>query len=235
MIRKSVSQFELQHRFVLFPLLACSAIVLAVFITAETRRIIPEISISYWRVAIGAIALCTIAVWWKPGIMLELPVWAKETMRSHPIRALGFIFFAVLSMVQIARLSVHNADPSSPWWILSSNEFWSKHECGTAYFHAVELHERGEKNIYLADHYPVLNRNAQPHTDIKEMRVEDAYQYPPQFLLLPKLLLSISHHYPTLRMIWLSRKVFNLKTISKRMSYVIPRYSSRGCFDNMVT
>jgi len=31
------------------------------------------------------------------------------------------------------------------------------------------------------------------------MKVEDPYQYPPQFLLLPKLMLAMTHHYPTIR------------------------------------
>jgi hypothetical protein len=192
---------RIERQFAVFTLLAPLGIVAVHLTVAMVRRFIPELPFAAWPVTFGAIALAALAA---PRCADRLPDWLDGSARMHRIKAVLFTAAAGLAIVQTARITTHRADPDSSYSILTSNEFWSKHECGTAYFHASELHDHGEKNIYHADHYPVLNRALEPQTGIEGMKVEDAYQYPPQFLLLPKTILAFTTHYPTIRMLWFS-------------------------------
>ena len=207
MERKRMEEIGFERRALFFVLSSCSGIVIGNLLWAITRRYFPTLPEGAWAITFGALALAAVASIKATRVIARLPGRLDGTMRAHPWRAVAFGFCALLAIIQIARITVHTVDQESPWWILTANPFWTQHECGTAYFHAVELHERGETNIYHADHYPVLNRDMEPQTAIQEMKVEDAYQYPPQFLLLPKLLLSITDHYPTLRIIWFTLQI----------------------------
>ena len=202
--RSLKNEKSVERLLIWFTILATVGMVAAHLIVALVRQLIPELSIAAWQITLGAIGLAAVFTLLVPRLSHILPEWLDGSLQAHPVKAALFALLALLTIVQIARLSTHKADPSTSWWILTTEEFWSKHECGTAYFHAVELHDRGEENIYHADHYPVLNRDIEPHTDFEDMRVEDAFQYPPQFLLLPKFLLTITSHYPTIRIIWYS-------------------------------
>jgi hypothetical protein len=204
-IKQSADREKSVERLIIwFTILATVGMVAAHLAMAIVRRTTPELPLAAWPITVGAICLAAAFTLMMPRLSRVLPEWLDGSARSHPVKAALFALLALLAIVQIARLSTHKTDPNTSWWILTTNEFWTKHECGTAYFHAVELHERGEENIYHADHYPVLNRDIEPHTDFEDMKVEDAFQYPPQFLLLPKLLLSTTRHYPAIRIIWYS-------------------------------
>jgi len=211
--RSSNHEKPVERLIIWFTILATVGMVAAHLFAAIVRRLSPELPLAAWPITFGAIGLATVFTLAVPRLSLILPEWLDGSARAHPVRAALFSLLILLTVVQIARLSTHKADPEASWWILTTDEFWSKHECGTAFFHAVELHERGEKNIYHADHYPVLNRDIEPHTDIEGLKVEDAYQYPPQFLLLPKLLLSITRHYPTIRIIWYSLQFIGVAAV----------------------
>ena len=207
MERKRIKAVGFERRAVFFVLSSCFGIVIGNLLWAVARRYFPALPMGTSAITSGALAFAALLAWRSLSMVRRLPTWIDGAMQSHPWRSIGFGVLALLTVVQVARVTIHTVDPDSPWWILTPNPFWSQHECGTAYFHAVELHERGEKNIYHADHYPVLNRDMEPKTAIQEMKVEDAYQYPPQFLLLPKFLLSITDHYPTLRIIWFTLQI----------------------------
>lgn len=196
-----------------FTILAIIGIVAAHLVVALVHNLSPELHLDAWTITLGAIGLAAVFTFMFPRLSHILPEWLDGSARAHPIRATLFSLMALLTIVQIARLSTHKSDPTTSWWILTADEAFTEHECGTAYFHAVELHDRGEQNIYLADHYPILNRNISPHTEIEGLRVEDAYQYPPQFLLLPKLILTITHHYPTIRIIWFSLQFIGIVAV----------------------
>jgi hypothetical protein len=211
--RSSKHQKPVERLIIWFTILATIGMVVAHFVVAIVHRLIPELQLAAWTITLGAIGLAAVFTLMFPRLSHILPEWLDGSAWAHPIRAALFALLALLTIVQIARLSTHKTDPNTSWWILTTDEFWSAHECGTAYFYAVELHDRGEENIYLADHYPILNRDIEPHTDFEDMRVEDAFQYPPQFLLLPKLLLNITHHFPTIRIIWFSLQFIGIAAV----------------------
>ena len=213
-VRRSVKHEKPVERLIIwFTILAITGIVAAHLVAALVHNLSPELHLDAWTINLVAIGLAAVFTFMFPRLPHILPEWLDGSGRAHPVRATLFSLLAFLTIVQIARLSTHKTDPNTSWWILTTNEFWSAHECGTAYFYAVELNDRGEENIYLANHYPILNRNIEPHSNLEGMRVEDAFQYPPQFLLLPKLLLSITHHFPTIRIIWFSLQFFGIAAV----------------------
>ena len=202
-----------ERRAIWFTILATAGMVAVHFVAAIVRRVVPELPFAAWPITIGAIVIAATVSLAVPRLAGVLPEWLDGSARSHPARAALFALIALLAIVQTARISTHKTDPDTSWWILTTNELWTKHECGTAYFHAVELHDRGEKNIYHADHYPALNRDIESLTEFEGMKVEDPYQYPPQFLLLPKLMLATTHHYPTIRIAWFAFQYIGIAAV----------------------
>ncbi len=148
--------------------------------------------------------------WFTAGI---LPARLDGTAQRYPLRAGLIGAIALLMVVQTARMAGNRVHPDQPITILTGNPLVTRHECGTAYFHAVELNDRGVENLYSTEYYPALNREAEPYTDIEGLEVGDAYQYPPQFLLLPKLLLTFTSNYPTLRYIWFALQFLGIGAV----------------------
>jgi len=72
----------------------------------------------------------------------------------------------------------------------------------SAYFYAADLSRQGVENIYDPDLYPVLNPEAANRTTVESLQPEDPYQYPPQFLLVPRLALSLSNDYRHIQAFW---------------------------------
>jgi alpha-1,2-mannosyltransferase len=192
----------MEKKIVCFVLVAAIAMIGVNFMGFILRGFWPDLIPGPWFLTVGSVLAAAVLAWRVPGLSRRMPDWFNGAWHSHRAVSIIVAGLQLVMLVQLARLTVHTVDQEEPWWILTTNEFWTMHECGTSYFHAVELIERGETNIYSPDHYPVLNREMTPHTNIAGMRVEDAYQYPPPFLLLPKLLLSVTRDYATLRVIW---------------------------------
>lgn len=136
----------------------------------------------------------------------RLPRELGHVVRRRPGVALLWALLAVVALVQMGRLATFMTDPSSDWFLTTRLPLWAKHECLPAYFHGAELTLRGE-DPYDPSHYPGLNREAKPVTEVAGMTPEDPYLYPPQFLLLPRLALTLTHDYPTLRLVWFGLQV----------------------------
>lgn len=106
-------------------------------------------------------------------------------------------------IVQTARLSSWVTDPNEEWWIGTDDPVFSKHMCMTAYIYAADLNRQGAENVYDKSHYPGLNPEANVHTTIKNISPEDPYQYPPQFLLLPRLAIAMTDDFEIIKIFWL--------------------------------
>ena len=135
-------------------------------------------------------------------ICRRLPSDLDAFFRGRRLLAFLWLALALSATVQIGRLSTYVTDPHFDWYLTTRHPFWAKHECLPAYLYAAELNQRGEENVYDAAHYPGLSPEARPVTSLEGMTPEDPYQYTPQFLLLPHLFLSLSDHYPTIRLVW---------------------------------
>jgi hypothetical protein len=139
------------------------------------------------------------AVSWIAG---KLPVSLDGVLRRRRALAIAWAVLGLLTVVQTARLSAYMADPSRDWWLTTKNEFWSKHMCMSAYFYAADLNRQGEPNVYRAEHYPGLNPQAESLATVANLSPDDPYQYPPQFLLLPRLAIAVSNDFSVIRTVW---------------------------------
>jgi len=200
----------MERHLVAFTLLGTLGIVVVTLAVVVGCHWLFDSTASAWWTTPIAIAL---ALALTPMASRRMPSWLDGSARRHPVKAVLFGLLAAVAIVQTARITSNRIDPSEPFLILTANEFWARHECGTAYFHACELLDRGEKNIYAAEHYPILNRDLAPETRFEGMRVEDSYQYPPQFLLLPKAILLFTDHYPTIRFVWFAMQFLGIAAV----------------------
>lgn len=125
------------------------------------------------------------------------------SLTRFPVRSILWALLALLMVTQTARLSSWVTDPTEEWWISTSDPFYSQHMCMTAYIYAADLNRQGVDNIYDHSLYPGLNPNAKIHTTIQNFSPDDPYQYPPQFLLLPRIAIALSDDFDIIKIFWL--------------------------------
>ena len=137
-----------------------------------------------WLIAVIAVVGVTIAVWRRPPIVL-----ADE---AAP-RALKWVaaLATIVALIQLGRLTVFMVDPTEvAYSSFPSSSFELRHSCLTAYFCAAEAVDT-QPNVYDPLLY-ALPGNADAPREAKMLgpfRV-DQFEYPPTFLLLPRLLSS---------------------------------------------
>lgn len=134
----------------------------------------------------------------------RLPGSLAGASRRRPVVALLIALVASGVVVQTARLGAYMEDASRAWFLTTDHPLWAKHECMTAYIYAADLDRQGEPNVYDGAHYPGLNPDAAVHTSVANLVPEDPYQYPPQFLLLPRLAIALSNDQHVIRAVWYS-------------------------------
>jgi hypothetical protein len=131
-----------------------------------------------------------------------LPVELDLIAGRRRLLSVVWLLVALASVAQMGRLATWTTDPSYDFVVATRNPFWYRHLCLPAYLYGAELADRGEVNLYDARHYPGTHPDAAPDTKISGMSVEDPYQYPPQFLLLPWVAMQLSKDFNTLRILW---------------------------------
>jgi alpha-1,2-mannosyltransferase len=147
----------------------------------------------------AALAAGLIALWAhrSPSMVLDAaacPRWLKV------VSALATVF----ALVQLARAAVFTVDPSQVGYSFLPTSKWEvEHSCLSAYFVAAEA-SSSTSNVYdnslysMPDDDPAGIRKARM---IGPFRV-DVYEYPPQFLLLPRALRLLTPEFTDLRMLW---------------------------------
>ncbi len=141
----------------------------------------------------------------------RLPVTLDGSLTRRRQRAALWAVATLLAFCQIIRFSAFMADPR----LTLGSAFPPmveavRHMCLGTYVHAADLSRRDDPNVYAADHYPVFrptgsfgHRGGVSSTVANlANHVEDAYEYPPPFLLLPRLGLALSNDFLTLRTAW---------------------------------
>ena len=141
-------------------------------------------------------ALVTVGARW---LTTRLP---RSVDRPRTLAAAAWVLLAVVAVVQTGRLATAMTDHGRGLVLSTDHPFWSKHECIGAYLLAADLSARGEPDVYDPVHYAGLNPDADPDTRLEGVALDDPYQYPPQFLLLPRLALALTDHVPTIRVVW---------------------------------
>ena len=132
----------------------------------------------------------------------RLPQELDTQSSAHPRWTTAWVLLALLAVVQVGRLSTYMTNSESDWFLSTREPFYAKHECLNAYIYGAELDRRGESNVYHANHYPGLNRGAEPVTELTGMAPEDPFQYAPQFLLWPRAAIAITQDYQAIRLVW---------------------------------
>ncbi|MFT3770499.1 MAG: glycosyltransferase family 87 protein [Minicystis sp.] len=141
-----------------------------------------------------------------------LPGAIDGAARRRPVVSGSFALSVLLAFVQIGRLGAFMADPANRWGSVFPSPSATDHMCLSAYVHAADLARRGDPNVYEARHYPIFTdppRAAGEPPPIHDSPVEhlgpwmqDPYEYPPPFLLLPRLALSLTNDFHVLRPAW---------------------------------
>lgn len=150
-----------------------------------------------------AVAAAALAGWvaarWLPRIASAAPV-----PRGRVTAALWGVL-AVVAVVQVGRMSVFMADPLQRYGALAPTaEFAARHSCLSSYVHGAELARRGDANIY-DDRYGYVETGPGPELQpviTTGPLTMDTYEYPPQFLPLPRLMLAISRDFMAIRALW---------------------------------
>jgi hypothetical protein len=147
----------------------------------------------------------------------RLPSELSGFSKRKPVLSFLWLLLAIISLVQIFRLSVFMLDPAKPEYSLfPGNQWLVEHCCLTAYSEGADLALAGQMNIYDLSHY--LEKGAEPvqglipFRKIENFKV-DLYHYPPPFLLLPFMTKAVAGgDFLNLRMIWYALSILTLMT-----------------------
>lgn len=147
---------------------------------------------------VGVVAAAGLFYVFVPRIPAE---WSEYLRGKSRVVFVLLSLSALLVVVAMARLGVFMYDPNLRQFSLTPKiDFMVKHTCLSGYVSAAVLAEQGKENIFNLDNYKSQELDAVlPHVEPLE---RDYYAYPPQFLLLPKAMLSLSRDFYTLRAGW---------------------------------
>jgi len=164
----------------------------------------PLFSIGKWA-ASAIVIVCLLLI---PTIASKLPITLRGGLKRHPILSIVWLLVGIFAVLQIGRLSAFMSDPSRTWGSTVPEPEAIGHQCMSAYVQAADLARRGEPNLYAEKFYPAFSIRG----DSKPMLtspvqglsqyLEDPYQYPPQFLILPRVALALTNHFLTMRTVW---------------------------------
>jgi hypothetical protein len=165
----------------------------------------PFFAISKWM-AIVAITVCFALT---PTVARKLPTSLPGGFKRHPILSIVWLLMGILAVFQMGRLSAFMSDPSRTWGSTVPDPAAIGHQCMSAYVQAADLARRNEPNLYAEKFYPAFNWHSgikapQPGSPVQGLSqyLEDPYQYPPQFLILPRTALALTNHFMKIRTVW---------------------------------
>jgi len=135
--------------------------------------------------------------------------------RRRPVVAALWLVLAVAGAAQTTRLSCFMADPAHRWGsTYPPVDEGVTHACMAAYVQAADLSRRDVDNLYADEYYPAYLGGTLGHSQRMPSPVanlsswlEDPYEYPPPFLLLPRAGLALTNDYLVLRPAWFAIKL----------------------------
>ncbi len=155
--------------------------------------------------SVAAAAVAAVATAVMVGVLLwKRPVVDPDwTGHSRAFAVLSCVA-AVVALAEISRLAVFMVDPSKVWYsTVPSSDFEVRHSCLTAYFVAADV-VRQRPNVYDPSIYAAPDDDPNRARKARMMdgfRV-DAYEYPPPFLLLPRLVAVAAPDFVRMRPLW---------------------------------
>jgi len=176
----------------LFGVLLCAAVVLPA---------LPRLGAIGGAVALLLAAGAAWLVWrWVPEAV-------SGARRRRPVVAALWGLGALLALLQIGRLSAFMAEPDRIWGSAVPDHTIAGHACLSAYVVGADLSRRGTPNLYDERFYPAFAGDAAKLVapgDIRNLAkwMEDPFEYPPPFLLFPRLALFLSDDFLAIRAGW---------------------------------
>ena len=148
--------------------------------------------------AVGVVAFAAMVLLLTPRVPAEWVTFIRGKSRTAVV---FWTLACVLVVLFTARLGAFMLDPHQKQFSLAPPvEFMVKHTCLSGYLSAAALAELDTENLYILSHYkdPAMA----PLMPVVEPLERDFYAYPPQFLLLPKLMFVFSRDFFQLRAGW---------------------------------
>jgi len=155
--------------------------------------------VSVWIAAVMAATLLFLV----PALARRLPPALDGFARRHRVLSVLWCVIALAAVIQTARLSVFiDAPARTEFSILPYDTFWREHSCFSAYIQAADRDRRGDRNVYeLPEATYARYRAAYAPLDV------DDYLYPPTFLPLPRLGLTATSDFFSLRRGWFAIEI----------------------------
>ncbi|MGB0715714.1 MAG: glycosyltransferase family 87 protein [Phycisphaerae bacterium] len=125
-----------------------------------------------------------------------------------------FVVVAVAAMVRVGALGRFMFDVSESAFALETRRpaddeeagfhrfSTARHNCLTAYVVAADLAVRDVSNLYDQRYYRDTQEPTRHHIQIGDQLTIDRFQYPPQFLLIPRSILLFTSDFFTVRGVW---------------------------------
>lgn len=157
-----------------------------------------------WTVAGVLIAGAFTAVW---RLRRQFPASLDGAARRQRLRTGLWLALALVALAQLGRLSAFMADPGNTFGSAFPDRDLTKHMCLPAYVQAAALARDGDTNVYEDRHWPAFRQGEDKlggYSPVAELgpHLLDPYEYPPQFLLLPRLALALTNHFLIIRSVW---------------------------------
>ena len=168
-----------------FGLLVCLAVVLPA---------LPRLGIVAGVVAL-LLAAGAARTFWR-----SAPEGVSGARRRRPVVAALWVLAALLALLQVGRLSAFMAEPERTWGSVVPDPGVTGHACLSAYVVAADLSRRGTPNLYDERFYPAFAGDAArllAPADVQNLAtwMEDPFEYPPPFLLFPRLALALTDDF----------------------------------------
>ena len=157
------------------------------------------------RSALAVLVASIVSVRGYQWALPRLPLGLDGMLRSRRSLAILWSLLALAALVQCVRLGTFMADPTferASVYPIDQNTV--RHQALAAYVYGAELDRRGVHNIYDPALYPDPGEpGSPPPTEVLNLGpyIEEPFQYPPPFLLLPRLALTVSNDFRVIRAI----------------------------------
>jgi hypothetical protein len=155
-----------------------------------------------WGILAPIVAAGILAGAGLPWVAARLSASFDGALGTSRRAAVWFALAATLAAVQTARLSAFMEDPSlEKASAIPTSTFLIHHSCMSAYVNAAEWGRRGVSNVYDKTINGPDATDAASALPIRPL-VLDAYEYPPPFLILPRLALFFTSDFFAIRTAW---------------------------------
>ena len=142
-------------------------------------------------------------------LVRRMPLDVDGLARIHKVKAGLLILLSLFSIFQTTKLSAFMGDAKRmELSMIPQLNFLKNHSCFSSYYHALQLAQAGEPNLYDSKHWPdELELSTKREVSLNDSGPYapfylDNYMYPPQFLLLTGALSCVSKDFLVQRTLW---------------------------------